>query len=169
MENRDIDAFFQRTSLTEQVRRIEHPPNIMWQFSARGFPMFIQTQDTVDRMRIVAYVAEAKDLGGEHLSLLLEANYHSALDARYALSDGYVVAAFLHPLAELSYRQFVLGLYQVINCADTCGTTFSGGTLVFGAEEEQLDDEQAVSDDPLGQPARNVLAEVVRMIGQQRG
>lgn len=164
MENHDIDTFFSATHLGDQVKRVVSEPNVMWQFSARGFPMFIQTQDTVDRMRIVAFVADAKELAAEHLSTLLEANYHSALDARYALSDGYVVAAFIHPLAELSYRQFVLGLYQVINCADTCGTTFSGGTLVFGGEESD-DDPRLIDYD---EPARDVLAEVVRMIGEPR-
>jgi hypothetical protein len=165
MENRDIDAFFARTHLTGQTKRVVHEPNVMWQFSARGFPMFIQTQDTVDRMRIVAFVAEAKDLGAEHLAMLLEANYHSALDVRYALSDGYVVSAFIHPLAELSYRQFVLALYQVINCADTCGTTFSGGTLVFGGVD--VEDDHAPLDEDQEAPARDVLAEVVRMIGKE--
>ena len=120
-------------------------------------------QDTVERMRILAYVAEAKELGAEHWATLLEANYHSALDARYALSDGYVVSDFIHPLGELTYRQFVLGLYQVINCADTCGTTFSGGTLVFGGPDV-VDDSSL--DASLEEPARDVLAEVVRMIGE---
>ena len=161
MDNRDIDAFFERTQLADQVKRVDLEPNIMWQFSALGFPMFIQTQETVDRMRIVAFVAETETLASEHYATLLEANYHSALDVRYALSDGYVVAAFIHPLAELSYRQFVLGIYQVINCADTCGTTFSGGTLVFGSPEN---DPNIPADEGQNEPARNVLAEVVRMI-----
>ena len=164
MENADIDAFFEQSLLTAHVRRVESPPNIMWQFSALGFPMFVQTQDTVDRMRIVAFVAEAEELAAEHLTTLLEANYHSALDARYALTDGYVVSAFIHPLAELSYRQFVLGMYQVINCAETCGTTFSGGTLVFGGGDES---EEPI-DEGFDEPARDVLAEVVRMIRTER-
>jgi len=166
MENRDIDAFFDRSSLSSHVKRVESPPNIMWQFSAPGFPVLIQTQATVARMRIVAFVAEAEQLEAEHLTALLEANYHSALDARYALTDGYVVSAFIHPLAELTYRQFVLGLYQVINCAETCGTTFSGGTLVFGVADEDSESFDEGFDD---EPARDVLAEVVRMIGEERG
>ena len=33
------------------------------------------------------------------LMLLLISNFHLALDARYAVSDGYLYAAFIHPLS----------------------------------------------------------------------
>ncbi len=133
MDNQDIDRFFEESDLADSVEKQMRPPNAIWTFKAGSFPMFIQTQESANRMRIVAFVAEADALGEEELIELLEANYHSALDARYAVTDGYVVSAFLHPFRELTFTQFLLGLYQTIHCAETFGTSYSGGTMVFGA------------------------------------
>lgn len=133
VDNQDIQRFFEIADLLDSVERFERGPNVLWQFQGQGFPMFIQTQENVNRMRIVAYIAEEPELEPEELQRLLEANYHSALDARYALTEGDLVSVFIHPLRELTLAQFVLSLYQTIHCAETWGTTYSGGTLVFGA------------------------------------
>lgn len=164
MNNRDIDEFFDDAGLTHLVERSEHPPNVIWQFQGHGFPMFIQTQESADRMRIVAFIAEAKGLDVQDLGALLEANYHSALDARYALTDGNLVSVFLHPFEELSVVGFVSGLYQVMNCADTCGTTFSGGTMVFGASPEPGEIPGSDGASLAEGTGPNLFTEVVRMI-----
>ena len=164
MQNNDIDEFFNDADLSDLVERSEHLPNVIWQFHGQGFPMFIQTQESADRLRIVAFVAEANGLDAQDLGLLLEANYHSALDARYALTDGNVVSVFLHPFEELSVVGFISGLYQVINCAETCGTTFSGGTMVFGATPEPGEIPGGDGASLLDDSGPNLMTEVVRMI-----
>lgn len=164
MQNRDIDEFFDDAELTDLVERKEHPPNVIWQFRGMGFPMFIQTQESADRMRIVAFIAEATGLNVQELGMLLEANYHTALDARYALTDGNLVSVFLHPFEELSVVGFISGLYQVMNCAETCGTTFSGGTMVFGASPDPGDVPGSDGANLVEDSAPNLMAEVVRMI-----
>lgn len=140
MDNQDIDRFFADSGLTERIERIDRPPTAMWIFQAGRFPVLIQSQENANRMRIVAFIAEAAELDRDGLATLLEANYHTALDARYALADNQLVAAFLHPFRELTLTQFILGLYQTVNCAETCGTTFTGGTMVFGAPGGSRDD-----------------------------
>ena len=130
MDNQDIDAFVRKTGMG--LEAVFRPPIAVWEGAVCGYPMFVQTQEDANRMRIVVFIAEADDLEEDELSVLMEANYHSALDARYALADGYLVSAFIHPLAELTATQFTLGLYQALHCAETRGTTYSGGTLVFG-------------------------------------
>ncbi len=36
---------------------------------------------------------------------MMIANFHTALDARYAISDGVIYAAFIHPLSSLARRK----------------------------------------------------------------
>lgn len=136
MKNRDIDAFFERHRLTAQVEKSVRPPSETWSFRTGPFSVLIQTQEDADRLRIVAFISDAADLDRDHLRRLLEANAHSTLDARYALVEGRLVSAFLHPLRETSHAQFVLGLYQTLHCAETCGSSFSGGTLPSASADE---------------------------------
>jgi len=133
MNNRDIDSFFQNSSLTDSVEKVERYPNVMWGFSASRHQLMIQTQEDANRMRIVAFIANESDLDRPELCKLMEANYHSALDARYALADGKLVSLYLHPFKELTATQFTLGLYQTIMCAQTFGSSYTGGTMFFGS------------------------------------
>ena len=133
MTNADIDNFFNKLDLGSEVDKVVRPPNEMWQFHSGQFPVLIQTQEAANRMRIVVFIAEARKLDAEHLTTMLEANYRTAIDVRYAITDGHVVAAFIQPFQELPTAQFVMGLYQAIHCAETFGDSYSGGTIVFGA------------------------------------
>ena len=63
---------------------------------------------------------------------MLDANFHSALDARYAVSEGIVYALFLHPISSLTPQQIVSALDQVVSLVTTFGTSFSSGQLQFG-------------------------------------
>ena len=67
----------------------------------------------------------------------MKANFHTALDARYAISDGILWAAFIHPLKELTTEQVKSAITQVYSCARTFGTHYSGGTLIFPTDEER--------------------------------
>lgn len=135
MDNRDIDTFFRDSELTDAVERHADGPSVRWVFRAGRFPVLIQTQEEANRMRTVVFIADADQLNEDFLRIALEANYRSALDARYAISEGNLVAAFIQPFRELTLTQFILGLYQTINCAETCGSTFTGGTMIFGVTD----------------------------------
>lgn len=88
---------------------------------------------TFDRMRLIAPIVEVQDLDSEDLLLVLEANFHTALDARYASSEGTLYAAFLHPLGSLAEPDAYSALQQVASLVKSFGTTFSSGHLVFGS------------------------------------
>ena len=45
------------------------------------------------------------DIGEEELLNAMVANFHSALDVKYALSDEIIWSVFIHPLRELSEYQ----------------------------------------------------------------
>ncbi|NJL83304.1 MAG: hypothetical protein HC890_10765, partial [Chloroflexaceae bacterium] len=57
------------------------------------------------------------------------------LDARYAVSNGVVFAAFVHPLSTLDERDFLSALRQVSQLVRNFGTSYSSGALSFGPGE----------------------------------
>jgi hypothetical protein len=89
------------------------------------------SDETADRMRIISAIKEIDELSGAQLIVALEANFHSALDARYAISDGLVYAAYIHPLSSLSETEFRSAIRQVETAQHTFGSTYSSGELFF--------------------------------------
>ena len=87
---------------------------------------------TADRMRIVTPILPAAQLDEPILIRLMQANFDSALDARYAIGQGILWSTFIHPLSPLTEQQFLSGIGQTINTAQSFGTTFSSGEVVFG-------------------------------------
>lgn len=100
-----------------------------------GFLIVVLSDPTANRMRIVVPVASTDQLDERYFKAMLESNYHSALDARYAMSEGVVYAMFLHPLSSLSEGLFDSGFDQTLHLAKTFGTTFSSGVLEFGVPD----------------------------------
>ncbi len=103
-----------------------------WKFEHRDATVFVITDESHNRMRIMSPVAELSDLTNDVMQVLLEANFDRALDARYCISSDIVWSAFLHPLAELNDRQFLAALDQVITLKNNFGTTFTSSDIVFG-------------------------------------
>jgi len=125
----DLDRWIRRFATDVEGE----PPR--WTFRFDGMEAFCQCQQNVDRMRIVAPVCTVQELGVEaplYFKTMLEANYHSALDPRYALEQGIVMSAFLHPLRPLTEDQFQSALQQVIEMVRTFGDSFSSSGIVFG-------------------------------------
>ena len=60
------------------------------------------------------------------------ANYHSALDVRYAISDEMVMAAYIHPLDPLVEAQVESAVRQVASAVQSFGGAYSSGELLFG-------------------------------------
>jgi hypothetical protein len=68
-------------------------------FTFDGLELICMSDVKVDRMSIVTPIVELTDIGPEQPVLAMTANFHSAFDARYAISQGYVYAAFIHALS----------------------------------------------------------------------
>ncbi|NNM00171.1 MAG: hypothetical protein HKO62_05430 [Gammaproteobacteria bacterium] len=103
-----------------------------WRFDYGGATLTIITDARADRMRIVAPVTAGEELSPDLAYRLLQANFDTALDARYALARGVVWSTFIHPLGALTERQLLSGIGQVINLVSSFGTSYSSGELVFG-------------------------------------
>ena len=96
-----------------------------------GISVYLISDPKNDRMRIVALIARVENVDPRVNAVLLRANFNRTLDARYAVSDGVIYAAFLHPISSLSSDLLESALAQVLSLAKTFGTTFSSGKLHF--------------------------------------
>lgn len=102
-----------------------------WQVQVESRFLFIITDEAANRMRIFTDVTEEKDLETGQMRTMLEANFHTALDAKYSIWNGFVISVFTHPLAELQEAQFLDALSQVYVLSETFGTEYTSTGLVF--------------------------------------
>ena len=107
-----------------------------WQFIVGELPMFCLTDEVHNRMRIISPVANVSEVGPDELRKCMEANFHSALDVRYSISDDVIWVAFIHPLRELTKDQVIDAVTQVYSAVATFGETYTSTTLSFPANEE---------------------------------
>lgn len=103
-----------------------------FQMTVAGFTVLVITDVNTDRMRAMVAIRSASDLTQEDLQRMMQANFDSTLDARYAIANGTLWAAFIHPLSPLEKDQLISGLAQTVNIAQTYGTLYSGGVALFG-------------------------------------
>ncbi|MEP3050802.1 MAG: hypothetical protein ABJP48_13650 [Erythrobacter sp.] len=103
-----------------------------WEFTLEERRMLVVTDATNGRMRVITPIAPVEALPEGALRRLMQANFDTALDARYAVAQNLIWAAFVHPLDTLTTRDFASGLLQTHSLGETFGTTFSSGALNFG-------------------------------------
>lgn len=113
-----------------------------WEIRHRGKQMLCVTDETHNRMRIISPIIQAENLDKELLLDLLTANFHSALDVKYALSKGVIWSVYIHPLKELSENEVVSALEQVVNASINFGTTFSSTEMIFAGGQAGNNDEE---------------------------
>ncbi len=112
--------------------------NRQWSFSIKDIGFICVTDSVHNRMRIISPIAEAEKLTSDLKSAALVANFHSALDVKYAIADNILWSAFIHPLKELSEAQIRDAIRQVYSANVTFGTTFSSTNLMFpGSKKEK--------------------------------
>lgn len=103
-----------------------------WKFEIDSAVVFVITDETHNRMRIMTPVAEVDSISGEQSQILLAANFDRALDARYCLNDSVIWSAYLHPLRELLSSQFLGALSQVVTLSKNFGSSYTSTDIVFG-------------------------------------
>lgn len=133
MNNQHIDTLIKR--LDKNARR----QGTVWQFTVENKTVTVITDEKADRMRILVPVIESSGLDDKSMYRVLQANFDSALDARYSIAKGVLWSAFIHPLASLDEKLFLSGVGQVINLSMSYGESYSSGGLVFrGGDSESL-------------------------------
>ena len=102
-----------------------------WRFSIKDRLLICITDENHNRMRIISPITEVSALSGEEILNSLLANFHTALDVKYAISEEVLWSVFIHPLRELSEAQIEDAISQVYFAAETFGSTYSSSNLVF--------------------------------------
>ncbi len=102
------------------------------EYNLKGTSIFLITDVTHNRMRLMSPVIDQEKLKADDFILLMEANFDRALDVRYALFNGVLWSVFIHPLKELESNQLTSALYQVKALVDNYGTSYSSSEIVFG-------------------------------------
>ncbi|MEL6476942.1 MAG: type III secretion system chaperone [Pseudomonadota bacterium] len=120
----------------------------MFQMTINEVPVLIVTDAGADRMRAMVPIRSTAGLAPEELARMMQANFDTALDARYAIAQGRLWSAFIHPLSPLEKDQFISALGQVVNLAKTYGSLYTGGAMTFrGGDSEGI--HRALIDDLL--------------------
>ena len=106
--------------------------NGQWEATLGERSMLIVTNAEADRMRLVMPIKPTSELSVEEVQSMMLANFHSALDARYAVSNGIVVSVFIHPLSTLQERDARSAILQVNNLVENFGGSYASSAVGFG-------------------------------------
>ena len=118
-----------------------------WRVVLNDREVVIIANEAANRMRIFTPVVGADELTEGILLRVMQANFDSALDARYAIAKGGLWSAFIHPLRTLDDESFLQALGQVVNLANTYGTTYSSGMLIYGGGDSSgIQEKELIND-----------------------
>jgi hypothetical protein len=126
----------------------------MRRFTVEGYQVLVISDEDADRVRLMAEVADESALPEGMARRLLQANFDSALDARYAIAGGTLWSVYIHPLGSLTEPDLLSAIAQVVNLVLTFGTTFSSGALLFGGGDSAALNED-VYERLLKKPSKN--------------
>ena len=118
------------------------------ELTIEDIPVLVVMAPAADRMRAMVPIASVEDVAPEEMSRMMQANFDTALDARYAVAQDRVWGVFIHPPGALEREQFLSAIAQTVNLARTYGTLYSGGAQVFGGGDSN-DIYQGLVDDLL--------------------
>ncbi|MEM7488724.1 MAG: hypothetical protein AAF390_06320 [Pseudomonadota bacterium] len=127
----DMDLDRMETVLTALDPAIERA-GPAFRLTVEDVPLLVVTDPIADRMRAMVPIRSAEGLTEAELMRMMQANFDSVLDARYAVAEGRLWAVFIHPLSPLRDDQLISGVGQVVNTALSYGTLYSSGAGQFG-------------------------------------
>ena len=121
--------------LAELILRVDEEAVLegaTWFFHVEGLEAAVVYDVGADRMRIIMPIGDAGEIDKENLLRMMQANFDSALDARYAIAQGSLWGVFIHPLGSLTSEEFLVGLGQTANVVMSYGSTYSSGLFIYG-------------------------------------
>lgn len=124
-------------TILESVSDSIQGQNGQWQFKVKDILLMCITDTKHNRMRIISPITEAKRLDDKLKSAALVADFHTALDVKYAIADDVLWSVYIHPLKELTEAQVRDAVSQVYAANITFGTTFSSTDLVFPGSQKK--------------------------------
>ena len=130
--------------LITEVSDTLHNVGNAFQFVYKEKMLICIFDEEANRMRVISPIIEREKLEEEQLLNAMVANFHSALDVKYALSDEIIWSVYTHPLKELTDYQLLDAVEQVYLAAITFGTTYSSSPLVFPGNTNKEEDPKKV-------------------------
>ena len=109
------------------------------EFVYESVPLICIYDEAHNRMRIISPICEYAEVSDVQRDRMMESNFHSALDARYASSHGVLYSAYVHPLGSMTEADVLSAIYQVVSLHLSFGTSYSSGILKFG-DDSSADD-----------------------------
>jgi len=125
MTNIELGTIFKNTA------KLIHDQLGNWEFEIDTTRFICLTDEYHNRMRIISPITESANVTQDQMLKCMEANFHTALDVKYAISNGILWAAFIHPLKELTQKQVIDAVGQVFSASKTFGSTYTSGNLFF--------------------------------------
>ncbi|WP_422106646.1 hypothetical protein [Winogradskyella sp.] len=125
MTNEKLDNIY--TSISDSIQGRSGA----WQFYVKEVQLISITDSIHNRMRIISPIMDSNALTDDLIKAAMIANFHTALDVKYAVTDGILWSVFIHPLKELSEHQVKDAVSQVYNAHINFGTTFASTGLSF--------------------------------------
>lgn len=128
------------------IKRLDpHPQgrNSIWQFQVAGKKVLAVTDWRADRVQIMTTIPNTGKISRRQLLRLMQANFDSTLDARYAVALDKVWSVYLHPFRSLTEAEFFSGVSQVVSLVETFGDTYTAGQLMFrGGDSPAIEEER---------------------------
>lgn len=106
------------------------------EFEFENVPLICIYDEAHNRMRIISPIKAYSEVTDAEKDQMMESNFHSALDARYCVSNDVLYAAYIHPLSPLKNDDVLSGIYQVASLHLSYGKEYSSGLLSFGKPDE---------------------------------
>jgi len=131
MNNKQLDTIFK--SLTNEITGSLGN----WEFVINDIHFICLSDEMHNRMRIISPIRNHNTMDQKDIRRCLEANFHSVLDAKYAISDDVLWAVFMHPLQELSTSQVEDAVQQVYTAVMTYGSTYCSSNLYFPTKDDR--------------------------------
>ena len=136
----DVPTQMNNARLDQLIRHLDENTNGQlgnWSFTIENVGLQVITDEDANRMRIIAPIIKASVLDKKQLYRLMQANFDTALDVRYAIANGILWSTFIHPLGSLSDDDFLTALGQTVNAAITFGSSYSSGVLNYRDGDSQ--------------------------------
>ena len=136
--------------LAELILRVDEDATLIgasWQFKVADIDTIVVFDIAADRMRIIIPITRADELEQDELLRVMQANFDSALDARYAIGQGLLWGTFIHPLGALTDKEFLVGLGQTVNVVVSYGESYSSGMFIFsGGDSAEIEQQKLIEE-----------------------
>ena len=77
------------------------------QLTVLEVPITVIADPKSNRMRAFSPFRNLDGVDGQTMYRMMQANFDSALDARYAIAKDFLISVYVHPLSQLSKNQFI--------------------------------------------------------------